>query len=187
MKETRRRFEVNRLNEDLVGCSATVFGLGCGATLRIHPYLEDRSQVSSEEAIHCAPPLICDGGLPKARDRAFFIGMQCAHHKKVLRNGQGRGGRCDAIATSRSSCGSRDTPSRVSALVRRKGADPTCATSASPMSPKSPNNPFGDCPYRVGLLVDVAGQPGTPARRVRPAVCVGSHVRGYAMCGTTIT
>lgn len=48
------------------------------------------------------------------------------------------------------------------ALVRRKGADPTCATGACPMNPKSPDNPFGDCPYRVGILVDVAGQPGTP-------------------------
>jgi hypothetical protein len=48
------------------------------------------------------------------------------------------------------------------ALVRKKGADPTCATGACPMNPKSPDNPFGDCPYRVGLLVDVAGQPGTP-------------------------
>jgi hypothetical protein len=48
------------------------------------------------------------------------------------------------------------------ALVRRKGADPTCATSACPMNPKSPDNPFGDCPYRIGMLIDVAGQPGTP-------------------------
>jgi len=47
-------------------------------------------------------------------------------------------------------------------LVRRKGADPTCATGACPMDPKRPSNPFGDCPHRVGLLVDVASQPGTP-------------------------
>jgi hypothetical protein len=48
------------------------------------------------------------------------------------------------------------------ALVRRKGADPTCSTSACPMNPKSPDNPFGDCPYRVGMVIDVAGQPRTP-------------------------
>lgn len=48
------------------------------------------------------------------------------------------------------------------ALVRRKGTDPTCAASACPMNPKSADNPFGDCPYRVGMLVDVAAQPGTP-------------------------
>lgn len=48
------------------------------------------------------------------------------------------------------------------ALVRRKGADPTCSTGACPMNPKSPDNPFGDCPYRVGMLIDVAGQPGSP-------------------------
>jgi hypothetical protein len=48
------------------------------------------------------------------------------------------------------------------ALVRRKGADPACATGACPVNPRSPGSPFGDCPYRVGMLVDVAGQPGTP-------------------------
>ena len=48
------------------------------------------------------------------------------------------------------------------ALVRKKGSDPTCAMNACPMNAKSPDSPFGDCPYRVGLLVDVAGQPGTP-------------------------
>jgi hypothetical protein len=47
-------------------------------------------------------------------------------------------------------------------LVRRKGADPTCAVGACPMNAKSPDKPFGDCPHRIGLLVDVAGQPGTP-------------------------
>jgi hypothetical protein len=48
------------------------------------------------------------------------------------------------------------------ALVRKKGAEPTCATGACPMNPKSLDNPFGDCPFRSGLLVDVAGQPRTP-------------------------
>lgn len=48
------------------------------------------------------------------------------------------------------------------ALVRRKGADPICATGVCPMNPKSVDNPFGDCPYRIDLLVDVAGRPGTP-------------------------
>lgn len=57
------------------------------------------------------------------------------------------------------------------ALVRKKGSDPTCAAGACPMDAKSPDNPFGDCPYRVGLLIDVAGQPGTPmaARAERSA------------------
>lgn len=48
----------------------------------------------------------------------------------------------------------------LSALVKRKGADPTCA--ACPMDPKSRDNPHGDCPYRIGLLLDVAGIPDTP-------------------------
>jgi hypothetical protein len=48
------------------------------------------------------------------------------------------------------------------ALVRKKGSDPTCATGACPMNAKSIDNPHGDCPYRIGIVVDVAGQPGTP-------------------------
>jgi len=43
------------------------------------------------------------------------------------------------------------------ALVRRKGSDPTCAAGACPMNAKSFDNPHGDCPYRVGIVVDVAG------------------------------
>ncbi len=45
------------------------------------------------------------------------------------------------------------------ALVRRKGEDPTCA--ACPMNSKSADDPHGDCPHRVGLLLDVVSQPGT--------------------------
>ncbi len=48
------------------------------------------------------------------------------------------------------------------ALVRRKGADPTCAPSACPMNPRSADDPHGDCPYRVSFFVDVAGQPDSP-------------------------
>lgn len=48
------------------------------------------------------------------------------------------------------------------ALVRKKGSDPACAPDACPMNATNPNNPFGECPYGVGLLVDVGGQPGTP-------------------------
>jgi len=47
------------------------------------------------------------------------------------------------------------------ALVRRKGADPTCAATACPMRPRSLDDPHGDCPHRIGLLVDAAGQHGS--------------------------
>lgn len=47
------------------------------------------------------------------------------------------------------------------AMVRRKGADPTCAPSACPMNPKSLDDPHGDCPQRIGVLLDVVAQPGT--------------------------
>ena len=49
----------------------------------------------------------------------------------------------------------------VPALLKRKGGDPTCAPSACPMNPKSLDDPHGDCPYRIGILADVAAQPHT--------------------------
>lgn len=52
------------------------------------------------------------------------------------------------------------------AQVKRRGADPICAPNACPMDPRSADNPHGDCPYRVGVFVDVAGQPETPAARL---------------------
>jgi hypothetical protein len=52
------------------------------------------------------------------------------------------------------------------ALVRRKGADPMCAPISCPMDPRSADNPHGDCPYRVWLFVDVAGQPDTASARL---------------------
>lgn len=45
------------------------------------------------------------------------------------------------------------------ALVRRKTADPICSIGSCPMDPKSFEDPHGDCPYRIGILVDVANQP----------------------------
>lgn len=48
------------------------------------------------------------------------------------------------------------------AQVKRRGADPICEPGACPMDPRSADNPHGDCPYRVGVFVDVAGQPDTP-------------------------
>jgi hypothetical protein len=52
------------------------------------------------------------------------------------------------------------------ALVRRKGADPICAPGSCPMDPRSADDPHGDCPYRIGLFVDVEGQPDTPVARL---------------------
>jgi len=45
------------------------------------------------------------------------------------------------------------------ALIKRKGADPICAPAFCSMDARSPDDPHGDCPYRAGLFVDVAGQP----------------------------
>jgi hypothetical protein len=48
-------------------------------------------------------------------------------------------------------------------MVKRKDADPTCATSTCPVDPRNADNPHGDCPYRIALVVDVAGRPDTGA------------------------
>lgn len=50
------------------------------------------------------------------------------------------------------------------ALVRQQNGDPICA--ACPMNARSASEPHGDCPHRIGLLVDVAGQPDTPMARL---------------------
>lgn len=52
------------------------------------------------------------------------------------------------------------------ALVKRSGTDPTCAPACCPMDPRSADDPHGDCPYRIGLFVDVAGQPETATARL---------------------
>jgi len=44
------------------------------------------------------------------------------------------------------------------ALVKRKESNPICAPTACPMNPRSALDPHGDCPYRIGLYVDVVGR-----------------------------
>ncbi len=48
------------------------------------------------------------------------------------------------------------------ALVRRRGADPTCDPKLCPIKPESFGDPQGDCPYRVALVLDIANVPKTP-------------------------
>lgn len=50
------------------------------------------------------------------------------------------------------------------ALVRQQNGDPICA--ACPMNARHAADPHGDCPHRIGLLIDVAGQPDTPMARL---------------------
>lgn len=52
------------------------------------------------------------------------------------------------------------------ALVTRRAADPTCAIRRCPMDPRSATQPHGDCPYRIGIVLDVAHRPGTPMARL---------------------
>ncbi|QDU76842.1 hypothetical protein Pan97_38990 [Bremerella volcania] len=46
-------------------------------------------------------------------------------------------------------------------LIKRRSADPTCATGNCPMQPRILTEPHGGCPYRVHLLADVANVPGS--------------------------
>lgn len=62
------------------------------------------------------------------------------------------------------------------ALIRRKGADPICAAASCPMDPRSADNPHGDCPYRIGLFVDVGGLPDTDAAKLAER-CADVHYR----------
>lgn len=47
-------------------------------------------------------------------------------------------------------------------LVAKKGAEPVCLVNRCPMKPgREDGNPHGDCPYQIGLFVDVQNLPGT--------------------------
>lgn len=45
----------------------------------------------------------------------------------------------------------------VPAWEKLKKADPLCSEQACPMRPRSPTEPQGDCPYTLGLFVDLTG------------------------------
>jgi hypothetical protein len=47
------------------------------------------------------------------------------------------------------------------ASIRRRGESPICAPSGCSLNPRSDNDPQGGCPYRTGLVIDVADRPGT--------------------------
>ena len=46
-------------------------------------------------------------------------------------------------------------------LVKRKGNAPSCEASRCPVKPGNACKPQGDCPFRIGLFVDVRNHPGT--------------------------
>ena len=48
-------------------------------------------------------------------------------------------------------------------LVKKKGLEPTCQASQCPVRGSAEEKPQGDCPYQIGLFVDVQNQPGTRA------------------------
>ncbi|MGO9840914.1 MAG: methylation-associated defense system protein MAD7 [Candidatus Acidiferrales bacterium] len=52
------------------------------------------------------------------------------------------------------------------AVVKKQSAEPLCETKNCPMSPSNSRDPHGDCPFRIGILVDVANQPATVMQRL---------------------
>jgi hypothetical protein len=52
------------------------------------------------------------------------------------------------------------------ALVKRQSPEPLCEPKNCPMTPGRMENPHGDCPFRIGMLVDVANQPHTVMQRL---------------------
>jgi hypothetical protein len=52
------------------------------------------------------------------------------------------------------------------ALVKRKAAEPLCQRDRCPVKPSSAVDPFGACPYRIGLFVDVGGKPDSRIARL---------------------
>ncbi|MEO6034764.1 MAG: hypothetical protein ABIQ35_05885 [Verrucomicrobiota bacterium] len=46
-------------------------------------------------------------------------------------------------------------------LVKRKGQQPICQVANCPAKPADEDRPQGDCPYQIGLFLDVQNQPGT--------------------------
>jgi len=51
-------------------------------------------------------------------------------------------------------------------LVKRQSPEPLCEPKNCPMAPNRMENPQGDCPFRIGVLVDVANQPHTIMQRL---------------------
>ncbi len=50
----------------------------------------------------------------------------------------------------------------VPAWQKLHAADPLCFETACPMQPRQARNPQGDCPYQLGLLVDLTGNADSP-------------------------
>lgn len=63
------------------------------------------------------------------------------------------------------------------ALVKRKGGDPTCLPNRCPMSPKKNLGTHGDCPYRLGILVDVTNDPESNMAALATAAAEGTYRR----------
>ncbi|MFO6224871.1 hypothetical protein, partial [Pseudomonas aeruginosa] len=56
------------------------------------------------------------------------------------------------------------------AWQKLEGANSLCAESACPMKPREQREPQGDCPYKLGLFVDLSGS-AISASAALPARC----------------
>lgn len=52
------------------------------------------------------------------------------------------------------------------AMVKRQSAEPVCADSACPMNPKADTYPQGDCPYQIGIFLDLSGHPDSAVAKL---------------------
>ncbi|MYT21751.1 hypothetical protein GTW69_15870 [Streptomyces sp. SID7760] len=59
--------------------------------------------------------------------------------------------------------GQLKTMKMLSSVVERSGAEPSCGPENCPAGPGQGRDSFETCPFHVGLFVDAAGAPGTPA------------------------
>ncbi len=46
-------------------------------------------------------------------------------------------------------------------MVKRQGVAPSCETGRCPVKPGAAECPFGDCPFQIGLFLDVKNHPGS--------------------------
>ena len=74
------------------------------------------------------------------------------------------------------------------ALVKRKGSDPICAAGSCPMDPRSFSMPHGDCPYQIGLVVDLGDNPDSDSARlaIRSADFHYRRIPNFVKSGFTV-
>ncbi|MGY4992649.1 methylation-associated defense system protein MAD7 [Streptomyces sp. 900105245] len=84
--------------------------------------------------------------------------------------------------------GQLKTMKLLTSMVERLGAEPSCGPENCPAGPGQGQDDFAACPFRVGLFVDAAGAPGTPAAALaeRSAEVWLRRIPGFVRAGYTV-